>query len=112
MVEINLDRFAEEVVGISLKLDNYTIGFFSYYNPLNKELNTNLFDYIQTNFENHLIIGDLNAKNEIFNSKITNKNGNQILVNTNSQIMNETFEPTFHILETMAETMKNSWMFL
>ena len=56
--------------------------------------------------ENYLIMGDFNAKNEIFNCKYTNRNGellNQILAGTNSQILNETFDPTFHILREKGE---------
>ena len=48
--EINLENFTEKVVGISIKLNKKLTSFFSYYNPPNKELNINLFEYIQTNF--------------------------------------------------------------
>ena len=75
ITEIILDSFNEEITGIKSTIENKTIGFFSYYNPPNKELNIELFEYIQNNFENYLIMGDLNAKNEIFNSKNTNRNG-------------------------------------
>ena len=45
-------------------------------------------------------MGDFNAKNEIFGSNSTNKNGElleTLLINSNSQILNSKFEPTFHI---------------
>ena len=61
-----------EIIGITSSIENNTIGFFSYYNPPYEELNIELFDFIQNKFENYLIMGDFNAKNEIFNRKNTN----------------------------------------
>ena len=94
--------FNEEIVGFTCKLINTTVSFFSYYNPPDKEININIFNYIQNNYINFLIMGDLNAKSLIFNSKKTNRNGSiidSILLNNNCQIINESFEPTFHIIK-------------
>ena len=60
--EITMELFNEEIIGITSKFNNKTIGFFSHYNPPNRELNIELFEYIQNNFENYFIMGDLNAK--------------------------------------------------
>jgi len=57
MNEIILDSFNEDIIGISSKIENKTIGFFSYYNIPKKELNIELFESIQSKFENYLIIG-------------------------------------------------------
>ena len=60
--EKTMELFNEEIIGITSKFNNKTIGFFSHYNPPNRELNIELFEYIQNNFENYFIMGDLNAK--------------------------------------------------
>ena len=73
--EISMELFNEEIISISSKFNNKTVCFFSYYSPPNKELNIELFKYIQHNSKNYVIMGNLSAKNEIFNSKIGKKNG-------------------------------------
>lgn len=102
-VESNIDKdFMEEIIGFSCKINNFNISFFSYYNPPNREINVNIFNYIQSYCTHYLIMGDLNAKNTIFNSKRNNKNGcllESILLNNNCQVINETYDPTFHILK-------------
>ena len=90
--ELDLSIFNEEIVGFSTKIGALNISFFSYYNPPSKELNREIIHHIQNNFNNYLIIGDLNSKNEFFNCKSTNKNGvilNDILTSTNCQILNK-----------------------
>ena len=73
-VESNIDKeFEEEVVGFTCKINNTTISFFSYYNPPSREINVNIFNFIQNNAINYLIMGDLNAKSILFSSNEVTK---------------------------------------
>ena len=93
-------KFNDQIVGINCTFKKLNISFFSYYNPPDKELNSEIFKYIELNFTNNLIMGDLNAKCEIFNSFKNNKNGElleNILLESNAQVLNNN-NPTFHII--------------
>lgn len=107
--EINLEIFPDEIVCIKTMFDKSPFHIISYYNPPNKKLNHEIFNYICMNFRNYILLGDLNAKSVHFKSKKSNNNGeilNSILSNQNCQILNESFEPTFHIYK---KSMKDDY---
>ena len=59
-----------------MNIKNREIYIITYYNPPNrKEIEKNLFEYIENNYKNYIICGDLNAKHIDFGCKINNKNG-------------------------------------
>ena len=74
----------ENVIGVKIRLKNKVIAIFSYYNPpstssnkrnrVTSNLNENIFNFIQNNFSEYIIMGDLNAKFHPLNLQ-TNKNG-------------------------------------
>ena len=90
----------EEIVGFKTSINKINHTFFSYYNAPNVKINIELFEHIQKNFKNYLIMGDLNAKTQLLDCHKTNKNGEileSILFNNNCQILNINKKPTFHI---------------
>lgn len=100
------DTLEEEIIGIKLSAKNYNshqIGdlvLFSYYNPPNKTINQDMVSKIFNSNKNFILMGDLNAKNKFMGSSTTNKNGEileNIISSSRAQILNNQFEPTFHI---------------
>jgi hypothetical protein len=63
-------------VCIKVNIKNQEIYIITYYNPPNrKDIDKNLFEYIENNYKNYIICGDFNAKHIDFGCKINNKNG-------------------------------------
>ena len=88
-----------EVIGLNFCINKTSHNLFSYYNPPNKHINYDLFEYIQKNFANFIIMGDFNAKSEIHGCENSNSNGKileKILFNLNGMILNTKNTPTFH----------------
>ena len=57
-----------------------------------------MFEFIEKNFKNYVLCGDLNSKNQAFGCKVDNKNGiklNDILADNNTILLNN-YDPTFH----------------
>ena len=100
--ELDLDpKFDIEAIGLNMVI-NKIKHIISLYNPPQTNLNKEFFEYIESKYKNYLIIGDLNAKSNIFGNEKSNKNGEileRIIFNLNCQIINENYEPTFHIIK-------------
>jgi hypothetical protein len=59
----DLNKFELEVVCIQINIRNKDVFIVTYYNPPNgKEINKNLFEFIENNYKNYILCGDLNAK--------------------------------------------------
>ena len=89
-----------EVIGINIIFKKIAHNFFTYYNPPIAKLNYELFVYLQQNFNNYILMGDLNAKSEMYGNFKQNKNGDlleNVLFNLNGMILNTNYTPTFHI---------------
>ena len=96
-------NFDEEVIGFNIILNKTTHSFFSYYNPPNKKLNYELFEHIQKQYANFVIMGDFNAKCSIHGCNKSNKNGDimeTILFNLDGLLLNTNYLPTFHIINS------------
>ena len=69
-------------------------------------LNSSLISWLNKNYKNMILAGDLNSKSQFFNCKRTNSNGeilNDILTSNNLLILNTNFDKTFHILKSNPE---------
>lgn len=101
-IESNICQiFCEEIIGFSFKCNNTSLNIFAYYNSPNQEINRDIFNYIELNCTNYLIMGDLNAKSSKHLSNNQNKNGDileDILTSNNCQIIKDNNEPTFQII--------------
>ena len=88
-----------EIAEIKIKLQKEDCIIISYYNPPDAELSTALFNALYSSEANFILCGDLNAKAKSFGcSNAENKNGKileNILINTNCQIINEKIN-TYH----------------
>ena len=96
----------EQIVGAVCNFNNISISFFSYYNPPKNNINIELVKNIELMHKNFLIMGDLNAKSSIYGIQKNNKNGDileELLINHNIQVLNETNDPTFHIIRKNQE---------
>ena len=90
--------FDIEAVGAELTVDNRKCAIFSYYNAPNLLLSREFFDYINKNFQNYLLLGDLNAKT-LDLSRCTNRNGNalnDIMGSIRGEILNNKMDPTHY----------------
>jgi exonuclease III len=92
-----------EILGIEIITTIGKIAIFTWYNPpktkKNKDINEETLNYINSNFEYYIIVGDLNSKNKSFGCKETNKNGEilvKFLEETGAIIINDTNVPTYH----------------
>jgi exonuclease III len=86
-----------EIVGAEISFNNQKMQVFGYYSP-DSCLNSSLLLYINSTFNNPLLIGDLNAITSWHKHKNVNTNGrilDNILLNTSLQILNTNREPTF-----------------
>lgn len=93
-----IERFEDEIVGVSFKFDQVNAYIFSYYNPPTQSLNKDIFNFVQEKFENYLICGDLNARTRAIGCIGKNNNGNileDILLSNNCSVINDS-SPTFH----------------
>ena len=98
----DIDVKFEEIIGINCKIDQTNISVFSYYNPSNKKINQEIFNHIEANYTDYFIMGDFNAKCEMFGRNRSNENGKileEVLLNNKCQILNENYDPTFHIIK-------------
>ena len=59
--ELNLP-YNDEIVGIKAKIANKYVAIFIYYCPPEIRLSKLLFKFIETNYNDYLILGDFNAK--------------------------------------------------
>lgn len=99
-IDINNDI---ELIGANLTINRNnskeSLEIYSYYNPPNVNLNLEALNKILKDKTNTIIMGDLNAKNTIFGSDKTNKNGEileDFITNSSAQILNSDFQPTYH----------------
>ena len=101
-----LDGFSSEIVGVECTINNKNMSFIALYIPPKNEMDKEIFNYIELNHENYVIMGDLNAKSDTFGHLKKNKNGSildEILLTNKCQIINENFKPTFHCIKKDAE---------
>ena len=85
-----------EIIGTKLKLKGRSLVIFSYYNPPNVILNKKIFEFVQENFTDYIIAGDLNAKISSLNEN-GNANGRaleQIIMDYNFIVLNNKKDPT------------------
>ena len=61
---MNIDILNDNVTGFLLESVDKKIAIFSIYSPPKSKLNPKLFEYIKSNFDHFIILGDLNAKNK------------------------------------------------
>ena len=99
----NIDiSFVEEIVGIKIRTNrNMYINVFAYYKAPKRKLNTELLKWIDTNFKNYIIMGDLNAHLINYGAEECNECGNalnEVLLETNAIIMNKPNEKTYYKL--------------
>ena len=67
------------------------IAVFSIYNPPNELINLDLWNFIIKNYKNFIIMGDLNAKSNLWHNKSENKNGKdleQLILQNNLFVLN------------------------
>jgi hypothetical protein len=96
-----------EIVGVNIEFSDRVYNVFSYYNSPSSTLNYELLSNICMNYENFLIMGDLNSKSKQFSCKTPNKSGdilNGLLTkHSDCLVLNLTCEPTFHIYKLNGE---------
>jgi exonuclease III len=87
-----------EFVGTRIVLGNKDFTFIAYYNPPWRKPDRKLLKYVDDNFDNYLILGDINCKTSPWDID-QNPNGIElakILSTTRAQILNELDMPTFY----------------
>ena len=96
--EIDIE-FNEEIIGFTTTINSINHSFFTYYNPPSNKLSSDIFEFIEKNFQNYLLMGDLNAKSSRFGCVKNSSNGNileNILLSTRGSVLNSNHQPTFH----------------
>ncbi len=98
---IGLDIFEAEIIGIKISKGDQILNIFSYYNPPDKILNTDLLRHIEAMHGNYIVCGDLNAKSDIVLKAVNqgNQNGKileEFVLSSNAIVLNNE-QPTFHI---------------
>jgi exonuclease III len=73
-----LDRFKVEQVSIKIKTNNSDLYIISYYNPPNESVNSEMLKFIDDNFKNYVICGDLNSRSKSFGCFGNNNNGEKL----------------------------------
>jgi exonuclease III len=105
--ELKLENFEEEeVICIKIRIDNkMSLHIISYYKAPDDKINESLFKYVDKNFKNYIIAGDLNAHLTNYGAEKNNETGdilNNILFETNSIIVNNPHEKTYHKMREVA----------
>jgi exonuclease III len=88
-----------EAVAATIEAANFTFTVISYYNPPDILINNDFLNWIDNNFNNFVLFGDLNAKSPNLNclTKNTNSNGralNEFLCESASVLLNTEKEAT------------------
>ena len=81
-VEIDLpNQFKEEIIGIKLskKGPRPNLNLLTYYNPPETEVNPAIFNFIASQPEPTILLGDLNVKNRAWGSTKTDKAGESLM---------------------------------
>ena len=96
-----------EIIGTTIHLKNRKVSFFSYYNPPSMSISKDLFQFIEDNYRDHLICGDLNARTSLMgNGK--NANGRlleEMIIDSGDQILNVEDKPTSYRLTHIQQHM-------
>ena len=82
---------------MKINLNDKDIIIVNLYNSPSSTLCIKMLDFVNSNFKNYILCGDLNSKNIVFGCKETNKNGEilyDFLVNSRAIVLNNK-EPTF-----------------
>ena len=92
-----------EIIGIQINSEE-PFQLFSFYNPPCCKLSNDLFNYLNLNYKNFLLIGDLNASHQSWHCKNNNNIGNELanIINTNDLFVNNnrsTYIPNFNIID-------------
>jgi len=84
-----------EAISLSINIENFKLKLLSYYNPRN--ISSSLIDTFMIDSKNSLIIGDLNAKNQVFGCKSSNVDGFTLeeIINRHNLIILNNEEPTY-----------------
>lgn len=99
-----------EIIARKIDLGEKQITFVSYYVPPNQNILTNILETIVKNHENVIIVGDFNAKNELWYCKSMNQRGIQLeeLIQQNNLCIHNDITPTFmrsnNILDLLVST--------
>ncbi len=99
-IDLPIKFETDECVGLEIKINNKAFQIFSYYAPSNL-LNSDLINWIINNYDNYVIIGDLNAITNWQDINKVNANGlklDEILFNSDCQILNSSKDHTFNRL--------------
>ena len=93
----DLNKFEKECICIKIINKEKDFYLITYYNPPNCILSYEMLDFINKNYKNYIICGDLNAKAIEFGCVNSNKNGEilcDFVINSRAVILNDK-EPTF-----------------
>ena len=93
----DLNKFEKECLCLKLKVNGIDVMLINYYNSPSGVLCYELLEFININFKNFIICGDLNSKSIDFGCKESNNNGKiltDFLLNSRAIVLNN-HEPTF-----------------
>jgi exonuclease III len=93
----DLNKYPTECLCIKINIIGKEIVVVNYYNSPSCVLCHEMLDYINNNYKNYIICGDLNSKSVDIGCKETNNNGKillDFLVNSRAIVLNNS-EPTF-----------------
>ena len=98
-IDIDLSQFeGEEICGKIIKIKGNPTAIFSWYNPPGKQLSGALLRYIESKYQNFLILGDLNAHFEPYSERVSLNTSGEILADfiesSNASIINDSHSIT------------------